>query len=446
MNPHVLVIGGGFAGLTVARHLKRAPVRVTLVDRSNHHLFQPLLYQIAMAGLSPADIAYPIRSVLRSQPNARVLLGEVQHLDLPARVARLSDGTRLDYDYLVLATGAETNYFGHDDWAKASLPLKSIDDAVEIRRRVLLAFEAAEREPDPLARGRLLTFVVIGGGPTGVEVAGALGELARFVLASDFRTVRQGDARVILVEMADRLLPGAFDPELAESARRQLAELGVEIRLGGKVEQIDARGVVVNGERIESSSVLWTAGVRGNGLARTLGVALDRGSRVIVEPDCSIPGHPEAFVIGDLAHWEHDGPPLPGLAPVAMQQGRYLARVIRDRIDSQPSPPFRYRDKGIMATVGRSRAIAQSGKLRLTGFLAWLAWLVIHVIYLVGFRNRVAVVFTWFWSYVTYRRGARLITGARSWEELPHLVAWSEHRTLRDQDGKPSPPVTLSAS
>lgn len=441
-SPHVVIVGGGFAGLAAARALGKKDVRVTLVDRANHHLFQPLLYQIAMAGLSPAEIAYPIRTALRKQKNAQVLLGEIANIDLDSQRVKFSDGGELVYDYLILATGAETNFFGHDqDWAKYSVPMKTIDDAIEVRRRVLLAFEAAEREPDPAARRRLLTFAVIGGGPTGVEVAGALAELAKFVLAEDFRVTHPEQSRVVLIEMMDRLLPGGFDADLAQKARTQLEELGVEVRTSTRVLAIDERGVALENERIESAAVLWTAGVKAGRVTSTLGVPCDKAGRVIVDPDCSIPGHPNAFVIGDAAHWEHGGPPLPGVAPVAMQQGRYVASVINDRLHRHTPPPFRYRDKGIMATIGRSRAVAQSGKLRLTGLMAWLAWLVVHVIYLVGFRNRVAVLLNWFWSYVTYRRGARLITGGRAWEDLPRLMAWSE-RSLPEAPSRPrSAPV-----
>ena len=426
--PHVIVIGAGFGGLSAARALGRQRVRVSMIDRRNHHLFQPLLYQIAMAGLSPADIAYPIRSALRKQPHARVLLGEVERVDLEHQRVSLNDGSSLEYDYLILAAGAENNYFGNESWPRHSLPLKSVEEALDIRHRMLLAFEAAERETDPLARARLLTFVVIGGGPTGVEVAGALRELSRFVLARDFRVARPEKTRVVLVERADRLLSGGFDADLAKAAQRQLEELGVEVVLGKSVEDIDDQGVSVGGVRIDSATVLWTAGVRGSSLARTLGVELDRAGRVPVAPDCSIPGNPSVFVIGDLARFESNGEPLPGLAPVALQQGRYVARCIEQRIAGEPMPPFHYRDKGVMATIGRSRAVAQSGSLKLTGFLAWLAWLFIHIWFLMGFRNRVAVFFNWVWAYLTYRPGARLITNQQSSDEISRLMAWSEHK------------------
>jgi len=435
-RPHVVIVGGGFGGLTLAKSLARAPVDVTLVDRANHHLFQPLLYQVAMAGLSPADIAVPIRSVLKRQANARVLLGEVTKVDLACRTISLDDDETLAYDFLAIAVGAKTNYFGHDDWTRFAHGLKTLDDAVEIRRRVLLAFEAAERETDPEARRRLLTFVVIGGGPTGVEVAGSLIELGRFVLADDFRQIRNEHPRVILIEAADRLLPGGFRPDLAAAAKRQLEELGAEVKLSSRVVNIDGHGVDLGAERIESTTVLWTAGVRAKRLTETLGVELDRAGRVVVARDCSTPGHPEGFVIGDAALFVEEGKkePLPGVSPVAMQQGRFVARVISARVNGREAPPrFTYLDKGIMATVGRSRAVAQAGRLGMSGLLAWLAWLLVHIFYLISFRNRFVVLFNWAWSYVTYKRGARLITGERVWEKAQKLAARAEFR-----DGVPS--------
>ena len=424
--PHVVVIGGGFGGLAAAGSLSGAKVRVTLVDRSNHHLFQPLLYQVATAGLSPADIAYPIRTVLRHQSNVRVLLAEVTRIELEQKSCTLDDQSSLGWDYLVLAAGARTNYFDKEaEWKPFALGLKDLDEAVEIRRRVLLAFEAAERETDAAARQRLLTFVVIGGGPTGVETAGALSDLSRTVLADDFRTIDPSVARIVIVERAPRLLSGGFDPKLSKRALRQLIELGVEVRLDTAVENIDARGVsVAGGERIDAATVLWTAGVRARGLAQSLGVELDRMGRVKVGPDCRIPGHPEAFAIGDIACLVPEGEtaPLPGLAPVALQQGRYVARIIAS--GGRAKRGFHYADKGTMATIGRSRAVAQSlnGKLKLSGFLAWLAWLFIHIWFLIGFRNRVSVLANWMWNYLTYRRGARLITGHRSWDLLPKIA------------------------
>lgn len=414
-RPHVIVVGGGFGGLAAAKALARAPVRVTLLDRQNHHLFQPLLYQVAMAGLSPADIASPIRSVLAHQKNVSVLLDEVLDVDLDGKTLETRNGGTLAFDYLVLATGAKTDYFGHGDWEQAAPGLKSLSDAVEIRRRVLLAFEVAEREQDPELRQVLNTFVVIGGGPTGVELAGAVRELSQWVLAKDFRSIDPRKTRVILLEGGSRVLP-AFDPSLSARAVEQLGELGVEIRTGAKVTTIDDQGVCIGDERIRAATVLWAAGVRTTRLTAALarhGATLDRGGRVEVEKDCSIPGHPAVFAIGDMTRFVgEDGQPLPGLSPVAMQQGRFVARVIGARSSGLQGPGvFRYVDKGSMATIGRSRAIAQVGPIRLSGFLAWLAWLFVHLWFLIGHRNRVAVLLTWAWSYFTYARGARLITG-----------------------------------
>lgn len=445
--PHVVIVGGGFAGLAVCRKLARRPVSITLVDRANHHLFQPLLYQVAMAGLSPADIAIPIRAVLRRQDNARVIMAEAVGVDFEKRCLLLHDGDALRYDYLVVAAGASTNFFGKEQtWGTHSLGMKSLEDAVEMRRRVLLAFEAAEREPDPDARRRLLTFIVIGGGPTGVEVAGALGELSRFVLADDFRSIHASDARVVLIEAGPRLLAGGFDPDLAERARDQLAELGVEVMLNTRVVDISEGRVHLERETLEASTVLWTAGVQGRRLATLLGTALDRTGRIIVEQDCSVPGHPEVFAIGDIAAFVPSGQdqPLPGLAPVAMQQGRYVARAILDRIAKHEPKPFRYVDKGIMATVGRSRAVAQTGKLKLSGFAAWMMWLVVHIWFLITFRNRLLVVFGWFYNYVLYARGARLITGEGSWRSLSSLADEAAGRASAPADdtaGRASAPA-----
>ncbi len=403
---------------------------MTLVDRANYPLFQPLLYQVATAGLSPADIAVPIRSVLRKQENTTVLLAEVTEVELPRRLVRIDGDDALAYDFLIVGVGAKTSYFGHEGWQPCALGLKSIDDALEIRRQVLLAFEAAERENDPEARRRLLTFVVIGGGPTGVEVAGALTELGRFVLADDFRRIRSDKPRVILVERSSRLLPGGFAPELAESAKRQLEELGVEVRLSETVTGIDRWGVQLERDRIESTTVLWTAGVHAEPLTQKLGAPLDRGGRVRVNPDCSIPGYPEAFAIGDAAYLVPPGEtqPLPGVSPVAMQQARFVADVIAHRVAGSPAPAeFRYFDKGIMATIGRSRAVAQIGRLHLHGLIAWLAWLVVHIWYLIGFRNRFVVMFSWAWSYLTYKRGARLITGGSAPSYARGLAKRAEH-------------------
>jgi NADH dehydrogenase len=410
-RPHVVIVGGGFGGLTAAQSLDGAELDITLIDRTNHHLFQPLLYQVAMAGLSPAEIASPIRSILAHQDNVKVLLAEAERIDLTERAVHLRDGETLRYDHLILATGAETSYFGHDEWEQFAPGLKSIDDGVEVRQRVLLAFETAEREPDEAKRQALLSFVVIGGGPTGVELAGALAELSRYVLDTDFRVIRPEKAKVRLLEAGPRIL-ASFSEELSTSAVEQLAEIGVEVRTGAKVTKIDNTGVYLEGEKIACSVVLWGAGVRATALTKTLGVELDRAGRVVVEKDLTIPKHPEAYVIGDTAAFLHDGgKPLPGVSPVAMQQARTVAKSIRRALEEKPRLDFSYFDKGSMATIGRKRAIAEMGKMRLSGFVAWMAWLFIHIWYLIGFRNRIVVLFTWFWSYVTYRRGARLITG-----------------------------------
>jgi len=409
-GPHVVVVGGGFGGLAATRGLAKAPVRVTLVDRTNHHLFQPLLYQVAMAGLSPAEIAYPIRSILRRQRNARVLLAEATAVDTSARVLQLADG-ELAYDFLIVATGARTGYFGHTEWAAVAPGLKDLDDAIGIREKVLLAFERAEREPDPAKRRRLLTFVVIGGGPTGVELAGALAELSRYALSRDFRVIRPEVARVILIEAGPRIL-ATFPDKLSDRAVRQLEGLGVSVWREGRVTAIDDGGVVLGQERIEADTVIWAAGVEATALPRALGAPVDRGGRVLVEPDLSMPGHPEVFVIGDAAAFLHqDGKPLPGVAPAATQQGRFVARAIRATLAGTPRGTFRYVDKGNLATVGRSRAVADFGRVRLSGLLAWIGWLAIHILFLIGFRNRLIVLVQWFWSYVTYQRGTRLILG-----------------------------------
>jgi len=417
--PHVVILGAGFGGLTAAQSLEREPVRVTVVDRRNHHLFQPLLYQVAMAGLSPADIASPIRSVLRRQRNATVLLADVVSVDLADKRLRLADG-ELSYDFLVYAPGAQNSYFGHDEWERFAPGLKSIEDAIEIRRRVLVAFERAERAIDDEERQRLLTFVVIGGGPTGVELAGAIAELSKTVLAREFRRIDPRATKVVLIEAGTRILP-SFDENLSLRAVDQLSDLGVEVRLGARVTTIDADGVIVaqkgvddatETERIASRTVVWGAGVAPTPLAKTLGVPLDRSGRVLVEPNLTMPGHPDAFAIGDAVAFLHtpDGKPLPGVSPVAMQQARAVARNIHRALAGQHLEVFEYFDKGTMATIGRKRAIAQTGSLRLTGFMAWLTWLVVHIWYLIGFRNRLAVLFGWAYSYFTYRRGARLIT------------------------------------
>jgi NADH dehydrogenase len=412
--PHVVIVGGGFGGLSTAKALRGAHVRVTLIDKSNHHLFQPLLYQVATAALSPNDIAIPIRSVFRHQENVSVVMGEVVAIDVRAKQVTLADGSMIYYDFLVIAAGAETNYFGNTKWAEQSIGLKDIDDALDVRQRVLLAFEAAEREESVERRKELLTFVVIGGGPTGVELAGALSELSLYVLAKDFRRIAQEHVRVVLVEMADRvLLP--FNPSLSDSARKQLEELDVEVRVATKVEQVEQGGVRLHDEYIPASLVCWTAGVKPSRLAQALGLPLTARGHIPVEQDCSIAGHPEIFAIGDIASYTPPGSdkPLPGVAPVAMQQARLVARNIRRRAANKPTKRFRYVDKGLMATVGRSRAVMEFKQIRVGGLVAWLSWLLVHIWYLIGFRNRVAVLFEWFWAYTTAKRGARIIT-ARS--------------------------------
>jgi len=411
-TPHVVILGGGFAGLNCARALRRAPVRITLVDRQNHHLFQPLLYQVATASLSPADIATPIRGILASQRNVQVWMGEAVDIDAERRIVQLEDG-ELAYDYLVVATGATHAYFGHDEWARHAPGLKTIDDALEIRRRFLIAFESAEREADPEARRRLLTFVIVGGGPTGVELAGAMAEIARDVIPNDFRAIDTTTARILLVEGADRLLQ-AYPPELSERAREQLERLGVEVLTGARVERIEDGAVYIGDDRIEAGNVYWAAGVAASPLGARLGAPLDAAGRVVVEPDASVPGHPEIFVIGDLARMVQDGKPIPGVAPAAMQMGRHVARTILADLEGRPRSPFRYRDKGNLATIGRAAAVAEIGRLRLSGLPAWLVWVFVHILYLIGFRNRLVVMIQWAWAYLMYQRGVRLITGKTS--------------------------------
>jgi NADH dehydrogenase len=436
--PHVVIVGAGFGGLNAAKELHRAPVRITVFDRTNHHLFQPLLYQVATAGLSPAEIAAPIRGILGEQENATVELAEVIGVDLDKRQVTLADAT-VSYDYLILAAGARTSYFGHPEWEDAAPGLKAIEDATEIRRRVLLAFETAERSHDEQERRELLTFVVIGAGPTGVELAGALAELARTVLASDFRSIKPREARILLVEGGPRVLP-TMPPDLSQRAQEQLEELGVEVHLGTRVSTIDSRGVELEGDgRIEARTILWAAGVAPTPLTKTLGVPLDRQGRVVVEDDLSIPGHREAFAIGDMAHFDQDGAPLPGLSPVAIQQGQAVATTIVRDIVGEPRESFRYWDKGTMATIGRSRAVVESGRVHLWGFLAWLAWLFVHIVYLIGFRNRAVVLLTWAWSYFTYRRGARLIT-PRTWAPHSSLPLGPAPTATKELPRAPSPP------
>jgi NADH dehydrogenase len=408
-KPRVVIIGGGFGGLSAARALAGKPIEVTLIDRNNHHLFQPLLYQVATAGLSPADIASPIRGILHKQKNARVMLAEVTGIDA-VRKEVIADG-RIPYDYLVLATGARHAYFGHDDWARFAPGLKTIDDATYLRRRILLAFERAENEADPEERKRLLTFAVIGGGPTGVEMAGAIAELAKRALASDFRSIDPRCARIILIEAAPRLLTPFAEP-LSEIARRSLEELGVTLRAGAAVTECSCDGVRTNGELIPTRTIIWAAGVMASPAGRWLGVETDRAGRVKVNADLSVPEHPDIFAIGDTAAAaDANGGMLPGVAPVAKQQGYYVAQAIAARQNGQGFPAFRYRNFGSLATIGRKRAVVQMGRLHLSGFPAWLLWSLAHVYFLIGFRNRFIVVLNWAWSYLTFRRGSRLITG-----------------------------------
>jgi NADH dehydrogenase len=412
--PRVVIIGGGFGGLEAAKALRKVDVRVTLLDRNNHHLFQPLLYQVATAALSPADIAEPLRHILRRQENAEVILGEAERIDVHRKKVVLADG-ELDYDFLIVAAGARHSYFGHDKWEKIAPGLKSLEDALEIRRRMLLAFEIAERTDDDDERRAAMTFVVVGAGPTGVEMAGAIAEIARVTLVKDFRHIDSKQARIILLDSAPRVLQ-MFDPELSESARRQLFDIGVEVRSLTLVEKLTADGVQLKGgEKIAARTIVWAAGNMASPLGESLGVPLDKQGRVIVNEDLSIPGHREVFVIGDQAHFAPGGgTPLPGLSPVAMQQGRHAARNIRALLAGGWADKFEYFDKGTMATIGRNRAVADAGFMRFSGLPAWLAWLFVHIIFLVGFRNKLLVLINWTLAYVTYGRGARLITG-RQW-------------------------------
>lgn len=408
-RPHVVIVGAGFGGLYAARALRRAPVDVTVIDRRNHHLFQPLLYQVATAALNPSDIAAPIRKILRRQKNTTVLLADATQVDVARKKVGLTDG-EIGYDYLILATGATDSYFGHEDWAPCAPGLKSIEDALEIRRRVLVAYEAAERTEDPERRSTWLQFVIVGAGPTGVELAGALAEISRRALARDFRNIDPTQARILLLEGLDRVLP-TFPPQLSEKARRQLERLGVEVRVQKKVTGVDEEGVSLDDERIEAKTVLWAAGVAASPIAQSLGVPLDRAGRVQVMPDLTIPGRSDVFVIGDLAAFEQDGQLVPGVAPAAIQEARHAAGNITRAVKGKLYVPFRYRDKGMLAVIGRAAAVANLRHLKLSGFIAWLTWVIVHLYLLIGFRNRIIVMFEWAWAYFTYERGARLITG-----------------------------------
>jgi len=408
-RPKVVVIGAGFAGINAAKVLARMPVDVTVVDRKNHHTFQPLLYQVALAVLSPAEIASPVRTVLRHARNTEVLLGEVSGFDLQKRLVRL-DGLELPYDYLIVAAGATHAYFGHPEWEALAPGLKTLEDAIEIRRRVLLAFETAEREMVARGSAPLLNFVVIGAGPTGVELAGAIADIARHHLKSEFRTIDPRQSRIILLEGGPRVL-ASYPEDLSLSAERQLKSMGVEVRTGAMVTSLEPDAVWVGKENIPAAVILWGAGVSASPLGKMLGVPVDRAGRVIVQPDLTVPGHDEVFVIGDLASARREnGQPVPGVAPAAIQMGKFAARQIKRTLDAKPRQQFHYRDKGSLATIGRSRAVADLGKLHFSGYFAWLAWLFVHLLFLIGFRNRFFVMIEWAWAYITYNHGARLIT------------------------------------
>jgi NADH dehydrogenase len=417
--PHrVVIVGGGFGGLYAARSLGRADVDLTLIDRRNFHLFQPLLYQVATGALSPGEIASPLRYVLNRQKNTTVLLGEVTDIDVAGRAVVLRDGAPVPYDTLIVATGSTHYYFGHPEWAKLAPGLKTVEDATEIRTRVLLAFERAERAADPDERQALLTFVVVGAGPTGVELAGALGEISRDTLKKDFRSINTADARIFLVEGEDRVLP-PYPRDLSKSAEKALIELGVQTRAGAMVTEIDDRGVVIKSgdkqTRIEAKTVLWAAGVQASPLGKVLadrtGAALDQAGRVMVERDLSVKGHPEILIVGDLAHFEQEGKQVPGVAPTAIQQGQYAAKLVVKRLRNESPQPFHYWNKGSLATIGRNRAVAEIGPVHLSGYIAWLIWLFIHILYIVEFENRMLIVIQWAYDYFTHNRGARLITG-----------------------------------
>jgi NADH dehydrogenase len=431
-RPRVVIVGAGFGGLMAARALARAEVDVLVIDRHNYHLFQPLLYQVATAALSPADIAEPIRVIFRRQGNATVLLDEVIAVDPRAQIVKTRAGAWQRYDWLILATGSRYNYFGHADWPSWAPGLKSLDDATLIRRRALLAFEEAEAASDAALRQRLLTFVLVGAGPTGVEMAGALAELAHATLSRDFRNINPQTARIILVEAGSRVLAG-FPETLSAFAVRSLERMGVEVLLNTPIEAIDDHGVTAKGGRLEAANVIWCAGVEASPVARWLGVPAAKGGRVQVVPDLSVPGHPEIFVIGDAAFVTgSNGEPLPGLAPVAKQQGHYVGKLITRRVRGDPNPPpFRYRDEGALATIGRHSAIADFGWVRLTGFAAWVLWGIVHIFFLIGFRRRASVFLNWMWAWVTYGRGARLITG-----EMTTLAAASRSDEKREVPGR----------
>ncbi len=434
-EPRVVILGAGFGGLAAARALKRAPVRVTIVDRSNHHLFQPLLYQVATAALSPADIAAPIRRIFRGQGNVSVVLAEAVAVDTASNQVILSDGS-LDYDILIVATGAGHAYFGHDDWAASAPGLKTLHDALVIRQRVLLAFELAERETDLARRRASMTFVIVGGGPTGVELAGTLAEVSRQTLARDFRAIDTASTRVILVETGPRVLP-AFDEDLSAAARQQLETLGVTVWTGVRATDINDSGLTVGGERIAARTILWAAGVQASPIARSFNVPLDQVGRVIVTPELLAPGSENIYVIGDLAHIEQEGSLVPGVAPAAMQQGAHAVQNLLATLRGEPRAPFHYRDKGLLATIGRGAAVAQIGPIKTSGLPAWLLWLFVHILFLIGFRNRLVVFIQWAWSYVTFDRGARLITDPLAAQRARH----QDQPAPPPQDQPPAPGV-----
>src|SRR6184192_1629942 len=416
--PHVVIVGAGFGGLQAAKKLACKNVRVTVIDRTNYHLFQPLLYQVATAALSPADIAAPVRAVLSKCKNVEVILAEVQSVDVAAKKVTTVD-LQIDYDYLIVATGARHSYFGHNEWEKLAPGLKSLEDAIELRRRILMAFEYAEKTTDEAARRAAMNFVIIGGGPTGVEMAGAIAEISRYTMATDFRHINPSEARVILIEGEPRLL-AAYPPDLSESARKQLADLGVEVRTSTRATNLTEAGVQIGDEFIPCRVKIWAAGNIASFVGKTLGVPADRAGRVIVNEDLTVPGHPEVQVIGDLANFSHQtGEPLPGISPVAMQQGRHAARNVLAMTKERKAKRFRYWDKGTMATIGRNKAVADLRFLHLSGRLAWLAWLFVHIVFLVGFRNRLLVLFQWAWAYFTFDKGARLITRNFQSEQRP---------------------------
>jgi NADH:quinone reductase (non-electrogenic) len=425
-RPRVVIVGSGFGGLNAARVLAKAPVEITIIDRRNYHTFQPLLYQVATAGLSPGEVAAPIRSIFRSDKNVEVLMAEVTGFDLERRVVETPDA-EIPYDYLIVAAGASHAYFGHDDWEPFAPGLKTIEDALEIRRRVLLAFELAERQTATGESANPLNFVVIGAGPTGVELAGTLAEICHHVLAHDFRSIDPTRAHILLIEGGPRVL-AAYPEDLSRSAQEQLQRLGVEVRTSALVTQVEAGAVHLDATRLPAAVVLWAAGVAASDLGKQLGAPVDRAGRVLVQPDLSVPGHREVFVVGDLAALKNEhGKMLPGVAPVAIQEGRFVAKLLREEVaggEFESRRPFHYWDKGSLATIGRAAAVADFGKIHVSGFIAWLAWLFVHIFFLIGFRNRVLVFIQWAWSYVTYERGARLITGSTylpGWSADPHI-------------------------